>query len=107
MHTDVPPNFAGRVSQCLTQWTGQRWIVSISDKEGDVTLADIDRAAEKVRHEKASQHPLTLAVLKAFPDAKMTALRQRVVAPVVEDATKDDVIPSESDELLELMDFED
>ena len=78
----APANFAGRVGQCLTEWTGQRWVVSISAAEGTPSLAEQDRAAEAKRHERARAHPLMQAVLIAFPDAKLTALRQRTVAPV-------------------------
>jgi DNA polymerase-3 subunit gamma/tau len=86
---NAPPNFAGRIGQCLTDWTGQRWIVSVSPDAGEPTLAEQDKAAETQRHDRARAHPLMQAVLKAFPDAKLTALKQRTVAqpaPSGEDA---------------------
>ena len=86
--TQAPANFAGRVGQCLTEWTGQRWVVSVSGAEGDSTLADQDRVAEALRHERARAHPLMQAVIAAFPEAKLVVLRQRVVAQAP--ATSDD-----------------
>jgi DNA polymerase III subunit gamma/tau len=77
----VPANLAGRVGQCLTEWTGQRWVVSISANEGEESLLDQDRAIEVKRQEKARTHPLMQAVFSAFPDAKLTTLRQRIIAP--------------------------
>jgi len=42
---DAPPNLAARVSQCLTEWTGQRWMVSLSAEEGEKSLLwrDLER----------------------------------------------------------------
>jgi DNA polymerase-3 subunit gamma/tau len=88
--TDAPPNLAGRVGQCLTEWTGQRWVVTISAEAGEPSLADQDRKAEVLRQERARAHPLMQAVIKAFPDAKLIALKQRLVA---QPAVVDDVVP--------------
>ncbi len=77
---DAPPNFAGRIGKCLTEWTGQRWVVSISPKEGEPTLAEQDREIEALRIAKAKEHPLMRAVFQAFPAAKVIALRQRELA---------------------------
>ena len=95
----APPNFAGRVGQCLTEWTGQRWVVSVSPAEGDISLAEQDRAAEAKRHERARAHPLMQAVFTAFPDAKLTALRQRIVAQPAA-SSEDTVVETDSDLLL-------
>jgi DNA polymerase-3 subunit gamma/tau len=86
----APSNLASRLSQCLTQWTGQRWMVSISERKGEPSLAEIDQAAEKKRQDEATAHPLMQAVITSFPGAKMTALKRKTIAPtvaVVEDAT--------------------
>ena len=84
--SSAPANLAGRVGQCLTEWTGQRWVVSVSAKEGELSLAEQDRAIEVKRQDRARQHPLTQAVFAAFPDAKLTSLRQRGLAANAEDA---------------------
>jgi DNA polymerase-3 subunit gamma/tau len=84
----TPANLAGRVGQCLSEWTGQRWVVSISAAEGAVSLAEEDRLAETRRQDRARAHPLMQAVLTTFPDAKLIALRQRMVAQTL--ATSDD-----------------
>ena len=77
----VPPNFASRVMQCLTQWTGQRWMVSISDQRQGQTLAEEDKAQETKRQARVMAHPLLQAALAAFPDAKLTSLTRKSVAP--------------------------
>jgi DNA polymerase-3 subunit gamma/tau len=78
----APANFVGRIGQCLTTWTGQRWMVSVSDKEGEPSLAEQDQEVERQRHERATAHPLMQAVIKTFPGAKLTGLRQKAVVPV-------------------------
>ncbi|MDX2028257.1 MAG: DNA polymerase III subunit gamma/tau [Alphaproteobacteria bacterium] len=90
----APANLASRLTQCLTSWTGQRWIVSISAQEGEPTLAEQDRAAEQKRRERAMNHPLVLAALQAFPDAKVTALRQKATPVVAADNATDNDEPT-------------
>jgi DNA polymerase-3 subunit gamma/tau len=102
--SSAPANFAGRIGQCLTEWMGQRWVVSISADEGQMSLADQDRALEAKRHERARAHPMMQAVFTAFPDAKLVALRQRTVAPTA--AVSDDA-PAPTDGELLLNDSED
>ena len=88
--TDAPPNLAGRVGQCLTEWTGQRWVVSISPEQGAQSLAEQDREIETKRQARAHEHPLMHAVFTAFPKAKLVALRQRGVAQT--QASSDDAL---------------
>jgi len=92
----APQNLASRLSQCLTAWTGQRWMVSITDKAGEPTLAEQDKAAEKKRQERALSHPLMRAVVTAFPGAKLMSLKQKAVASMptlANDAVLNDEIP--------------
>ncbi len=89
--SSAPANLAGRVGQCLTEWTGQRWVVSISATEGAPSLAEQDRESEAKRHERARAHPLMQAVFSAFPDAKLTALRQRAVVQSASEESSENV----------------
>ncbi len=98
MDAGVPTNFIGKVSQYLMDWTGQRWMVSVSDREGGPTLAEIDRGVEQKRRATAEAHPITQAVIAAFPGAKITTLTKKEVAVVVKetetpDTTADDAEP--------------
>jgi len=79
----APGNLAAKLGQCLTQWTGRRWMISLSDSGGAPTLAAQDKEAEQKRHERARAHPLMQATLAAFPEAKLVALKQKAVAPAV------------------------
>ena len=33
LHKDAPPDLAGRLTQCLKEWTGRQWIVSVNAQE--------------------------------------------------------------------------
>ena len=69
------PDFAARLGQRLQGWTGLRWGVSVVSSGGAPTIAehrDRDAIADR---DRAMQSPLVLAVLAAFPGAKITEIR--------------------------------
>jgi len=101
---NAPTNLAARLSQCLSQWTAQRWMVSISDNPGAPTLAEQDRVREQKRQQKANEHPLMQAVLTSFPKAKLLSLKQRTVAPLI--VPSDDAASAQADTALQTNDFE-
>jgi DNA polymerase-3 subunit gamma/tau len=94
----APANLAARLGQCLGSWTGQRWMVSITDAEGEPTLAEQDKIAEQKRQDKALAHPLMQATMKAFPGAKLVNLRKKPAVPLPATATNvaDDDIADEA-----------
>jgi DNA polymerase-3 subunit gamma/tau len=67
---------AGELGEKLQAWTGRRWIVALSDERGDPTLEE--QAAEKVaaKLRAAADDPLVRQVLKTFPDAEISGLRE-------------------------------
>ena len=76
----APRDLANRLGQLLGEWTGQRWIVAVSQAEGAPTLAAAEgQRASEVRNEVAA-HPLVRAVLDIFPGATIAAVRDRFVA---------------------------
>lgn len=84
-------NLVGRVTQCLQNWTGQRWMVAVSDKTGEPTIHEQKKEIERQRHERAEAHPLMQSVRKAFPTATLVSLKQKELAPPPSDA--DDTAP--------------
>jgi DNA polymerase-3 subunit gamma/tau len=65
----APSDLAGRVGKILTQWTGQRWVVSVANAAGEDTLHDQEIAA-------AASDPTVRAILEAFPGAEVEAIRK-------------------------------
>jgi DNA polymerase-3 subunit gamma/tau len=68
----------------LEQWTGARWIVSISQERGDPTLAEQDGAARQRMLDAAERLPVVQAVKESFPGAVI-----RKVTPRTELAERD------------------
>jgi DNA polymerase-3 subunit gamma/tau len=72
---DAPRDLAGQLTALLHEVTGTRWTVSLSNAEGEPTLAAQRRAADEARLEVARSHPLVLAVMEAFPGAQIRDVR--------------------------------
>jgi DNA polymerase III subunit gamma/tau len=89
----APRDLANRLGQLLSEWTGTRWVVAVSQAEGAPTLAEqaAQRAAE-LRNE-AADHPLVRAVLDTFPGAMIAAVRERFAAadPAMEPGAEPDI----------------
>jgi DNA polymerase-3 subunit gamma/tau len=76
----APRDLAPRVAEFLTQWTGRRWMVSLSSDAGGPTLAQQQAMDEDARRAEAMQHPLVLAAMAAFPGAILEAVRSKTDA---------------------------
>ncbi|MGO1119891.1 DNA polymerase III subunit gamma/tau [Rhodovibrionaceae bacterium A322] len=71
----APADIAGQVGRLLTEWTGTRWIVAVSEDGGDATLADQDRERQRKLKEEVLAHPLVRAALAEFPGAELGNIR--------------------------------
>lgn len=69
---NAPAELHGELGKKLTDLTGMRWMVSISNEPGEPTLAEQEAQAEQDRRNQAEQDPLIKAVKKAFPGAEIT-----------------------------------
>ena len=66
------PDLPGRVAALLQEWTGERWIVAVSDEAGAPTLKRQDEAARQRLMAEAAQDPLVRAVLDRFEGSELT-----------------------------------
>nr|MDJ0969918.1 DNA polymerase III subunit gamma/tau [Kiloniellales bacterium] len=74
----APPKLAGTVGRLLQDWTGRRWMVSVSEGEvGAATLAEQRQAAEAAERDEVLKHPLVQAALETFPGAELLAVRRK------------------------------
>ena len=73
----APRDLANRIGRHLSDWTRDRWIVSVSDAAGEPSLAEQAQADEQQRFAEADQHPLVNAVKEIFPGAKVTKVVDR------------------------------
>ncbi|AWK87454.1 DNA polymerase III subunit gamma/tau [Azospirillum thermophilum] len=90
LEPSAPPNLANRVGQFLTEWTGQRWVVALSEAAGQPTLAEQERAATRRAYAEAEAHPLVRAVLETFPGARISEVRDLAAAAESDPAVADD-----------------
>ncbi len=74
---EAPRDLAGRLGRLLQDWTGRRWVVSVSSEPGQETLRAQRAAADAKGREAALQDPLVQAVIDCFPGAKLVARRPR------------------------------
>ena len=71
---DTPRDLAARLSAVLGTITGLRWTVAVSSDAGEPTLAEQGDAADHARRANAAHHPMVVAILQAFPGAKIEAV---------------------------------
>ena len=73
----------------LEQWTGERWMIALSEEGGEPTLDEQDRAAQEAADRAAMDHPLVRQVLDAFPGARV----RKVHRPTPDNGNDGDASP--------------
>ena len=72
----APGNLANRLGQRLSEWTGRRWVVSISSEPGAATLEQDEIARKDATRAEILAHPLVKAAMEAFPGSTIEAVRE-------------------------------
>jgi DNA polymerase-3 subunit gamma/tau len=73
----APNDLAQRLGSRLQRWTGSRWAVTLVNTGGAPSVAEIRDAAKNQMRAEAEAHPLVMAVMDAFPKAKITDIKSR------------------------------
>lgn len=74
-YANAPADLAGRVRGCLTDWTGDNWMVSVArQKDGVMSLAEQKQAEEDEQAQALKSNPAIKAVLDVFPDAEIVKI---------------------------------
>jgi len=76
----APLDLANRLGQALSEWTGNRWLVAVSEAEGEPTLREQEERRQRDLRNEVTSHPLVQAVLETFPGATIAAIRERFAA---------------------------
>lgn len=71
----APDDLAQRLGAKLQNWTGARWAVTLVNGTETQTIAEVRDFAANALRAAATAHPLVQAVLSAFPNAKIGAIR--------------------------------
>jgi DNA polymerase-3 subunit gamma/tau len=72
---NAPRDLANELGKKLQHWTLERWIISLTDERGERRLGDVRREREAKMLEEARRHPAVQSVLRHFPQAEITAVR--------------------------------
>ncbi len=88
----------------LQEWTGERWIVALSSREGYPSIAERRAEQERERQRGVAADPLVRAVLERFPGAEIVAIRSatdtpEIVQPTGPDSADDLIYADESDDV--------
>jgi DNA polymerase-3 subunit gamma/tau len=75
----APKTLPNELREKLGRWTGRPWIVVLSKTPGATPLGEVRRAREARERAIIEQHPAVKAVLDAFPEARIAAIRRQTV----------------------------
>jgi DNA polymerase III subunit gamma/tau len=73
----APRDLANQLGRLLGEWTGTRWLIAVSEAEGEPTLREQGERRERELRNEVAEHPLVQAVLETFPGATIAAIRER------------------------------
>ena len=71
----APDQLAGDIARFLSQWTGQRWLVSLSEFGGEETLAEHQRESDEKLRDTIASEPLVARILDVFPGASIDEIK--------------------------------
>ena len=72
---DAEADLPHRLAAILREWTGERWIVAVSDGEGAATVHERRKADKQAQIETVKADPLVASALSQFPGAEIVAVR--------------------------------
>ena len=71
----APKELANELREKLNAWTDRRWMVVLSKTAGAIPIGQVQREREAAEIREIAKHPAVAAVLKQFPDARVTSVR--------------------------------
>ncbi len=73
---DAPKDIANDLGRKLKHWTGDRWMVSLTEERGERPLGEVRREREARMLEEARRHPSVKSIMTHFPDAVIVSVRE-------------------------------
>ena len=70
-HENLDKEFIKILSSKLYEWTGNRWIITLSKKKGKPSIKESEINLKKNFLEKAKNRPIYKKILETFPDAEL------------------------------------
>ena len=98
---DAEPTLPQRLAAVLKEWTGERWVVAVTQDSPTETVHQTRQRERAALHADVRADPVVAEVLARFPGAEIVAIREREIvpdddAPPVEAYPAD--MPDENDE---------
>jgi len=73
----LPATFMMDMKQALKGWTGQDWLISLSNEAGGESLKKVQKKREDALKDEALEDPMVSALIETFPEAKIVQVRER------------------------------
>ncbi len=93
--SNAPRDLTNRLGQLLSEWTGSRWLIAVSEAQGEPTVREQEEGRQRDLRNEVTSHPLVQAVLETFPGATIAAVRERFAAG---EPDRDQTSPEDSGE---------
>jgi len=74
---NLSKDFIKNLSQKLIEWTGKRWIITLSKDQGQTTLHEIKQQVKAKLIEEMKQTDEYKKILEAFPDAELIDVQDK------------------------------
>ena len=74
---NAPKDLASKVGSLLYEWTGQRWIIMMSQEKGELTLEEQQERKKEEDLQEIMKESRVKEILNLFPDAKIIKLKNK------------------------------
>jgi len=74
---EAPQRLSQDLAKALQQYTGERWMVTISGAAGQPTLSQVDAAEKEKDYQNVLALPEVQKILSIFPEAQLTAITDK------------------------------
>lgn len=91
----APSDLAGDLGRKLTEWTGDRWIVTVTSEVGAEPVGMVKRRNMERDLAEVSKHPAVAALLSGLPNASIASVR--LISTGLDQSALGDVSNSDAD----------
>ena len=71
LNENLDKNFVKELSSKLFDWTGERWMISLSQSKGEISIKEKKQKIKKSLMDEAKNSKIYKDVIKNFPDAEL------------------------------------
>ena len=72
---NLDKNFIKNLTSKLLDWTGQRWIITLSKKQGAKSISESEAILKKNNLKKLEANDFYKKMITSFPDAEITKIK--------------------------------